>query len=75
MYDARKLALERMQREAKLLGADGIIGVDLDIKELHNVLGTKGEYMEVVAVGTAVKLTNPALASSYGRAQVTVSTR
>src|SRR5690349_392596 len=31
MYDARELALARMQAEATRLGADGVIGVDLKI--------------------------------------------
>lgn len=42
MYDAHKDTLERMQEEAKLLVADGIIEVGLDIKDLRNVLGTQG---------------------------------
>lgn len=60
LYDARKIAMWRMQEEARLLGADGIIGVELDIKELHHVLGRSGEYIEVTSVGTAVKLVDDA---------------
>jgi uncharacterized protein YbjQ (UPF0145 family) len=59
MYDARELALSRMQAEATRLGADGVIGVDLKIEYLHG-----NEWMEFTAVGTAVKFTglgNPAL--------------
>ena len=59
MYDARELALARMQAEAVRLGADGVIGVDLKIEYLHG-----NEWMEFTAVGTAVKFTglsNPAL--------------
>ena len=59
MYDARELALARMQAEAVRLGADGVIGVDLKIEYLHG-----NEWMEFTAVGTAVKYTgvaNPAL--------------
>ena len=51
MYHARELAMTRMEAEAKALGADGIVGVRLDIefKEF-------GENMaEFIAVGTAVK--------------------
>jgi uncharacterized protein YbjQ (UPF0145 family) len=55
LYDARKIALERMQQEARLLGADGIIGVSIKIRELTEVLGTEGEFIEVTAIGTAVK--------------------
>ena len=50
MYDARELALQRMQAEADSLNADGVIGVDLTIKYLNN-----NEWMEVTAIGTAVK--------------------
>jgi uncharacterized protein YbjQ (UPF0145 family) len=50
MYDARELALARMQAEADALGADGVVGVDLRIEYLHG-----GEWMEVTAIGTAIK--------------------
>ncbi|HEY4033789.1 MAG TPA: heavy metal-binding domain-containing protein [Ktedonobacteraceae bacterium] len=50
MYEARGLALARMQFEADQLGADGIIGIDLKIEFLHD-----NEWMEVVATGTAVR--------------------
>jgi len=50
MYDARGLALARMKKEADQLGADGIIGVDIQINQ-------HGDIMEVTAVGTAIKKT------------------
>jgi uncharacterized protein YbjQ (UPF0145 family) len=50
MYQARELALSRMQFEADQLGADGVIGVDVNVEYMHN-----GEWMEVTAVGTAVR--------------------
>ncbi len=50
MYQARELALGRMQFEADQLGADGVIGVDLKVEFLHN-----SEWMEVTAIGTAVR--------------------
>ncbi len=50
MYQARELALSRMQFEADQLGADGVIGVDIKIEYMHN-----GEWMEVTAIGTAVR--------------------
>ena len=43
MYQARELALSRMQFEADQLGADGVIGVDINVEFLHN-----NEWMEVV---------------------------
>ena len=51
MYHARELAMSRMEAEADVLGADGIVGVRLDIefKEFGNDLA------EFIAVGTAVK--------------------
>ncbi|HVB04709.1 MAG TPA: heavy metal-binding domain-containing protein [Acidimicrobiales bacterium] len=50
MYHARELAMGRMEAEADALGADGIVGVRLDIefKEFGNDLA------EFIAVGTAV---------------------
>ncbi len=50
MYEARELAITRMQAEADALGADGIIGTKLKIEYIHG-----GEWMEVTAIGTAVK--------------------
>ncbi|HUS15069.1 MAG TPA: heavy metal-binding domain-containing protein [Chloroflexia bacterium] len=52
MYDARELALHRMKAEAEQLGADGVIGVELKIEYMHG-----GQWMEVTAIGTAVKFT------------------
>jgi uncharacterized protein YbjQ (UPF0145 family) len=50
MYHARELAMARMEAEADALGADGIVGVRLEIefKEFGNDLA------EFIAVGTAV---------------------
>jgi len=64
MYQARELALGRMREEAKRLGADGIIGVRMDVSHMHD-----GEWMEFVAVGTAVRR----VAESNPTAQVTIS--
>ena len=63
MYDARELALARMQAEADALGEDGVIGVDLRIDYLHG-----GEWMEVTAIGTAVRFVG--LPQGGSRAQV-----
>src|SRR5277367_2945594 len=51
MYHARELAMTRMEAEADALGADGIVGVRLDVemKEFGN------DIAEFIAVGTAVK--------------------
>ena len=51
MYEARELAMTRMEEEADQLGADGIVGVRLDIGRYD-----WGEHMaEFIAIGTAVK--------------------
>jgi uncharacterized protein YbjQ (UPF0145 family) len=55
MYNARDLAMTRMQAEADMLGADGIVGVRL-VVELRE-WGT--DVAEFVAVGTAVKADHP----------------
>lgn len=50
MYQARELALDRMEAEADVLGADGIVGVRLDI----NYYDWGRHAAEFIAVGTAV---------------------
>jgi uncharacterized protein YbjQ (UPF0145 family) len=52
LRDARKTALDEAAQEAKALGADAVIGVDLD----YEVLGQGGSMLMVTASGTAVKL-------------------
>ena len=51
MYHARELAMTRMEEEADQLGADGIVGVRLDIGRYE----WGAELAEFIAVGTAVK--------------------
>jgi uncharacterized protein YbjQ (UPF0145 family) len=51
MYHARELAMTRMEEEADQLGADGIVGVRLDIGRYE----WGAEMAEFIAVGTAVK--------------------
>jgi uncharacterized protein YbjQ (UPF0145 family) len=51
MYTARELAMERMEEEAHVLGADGIVGVRLEIGRYE----WGAELAEFVAVGTAVR--------------------
>ena len=50
MYHARELAMTRMEAEAAALGADGIVGVRLDIE--FKEFGA--DLAEFIAVGTAV---------------------
>src|SRR6201986_228827 len=51
MYNARELAMARMQSEAEHLGADGIVGVELRMQ----MYAWGQEVLEFVATGTAVK--------------------
>ncbi len=55
MYHARELAMTRMEQEANALGADGIVGVRLDIE--FKEFGA--DIAEFIAVGTAVKAEVP----------------
>ena len=51
MYHARDLAMTRMEEEADQLGADGVVGVRLDVSR-HE---WGGDLAEFIAVGTAVR--------------------
>jgi uncharacterized protein YbjQ (UPF0145 family) len=50
MYSARELAMARMEEEAEVLGADGVVGVRLDVGFYEWGRGTA----EFIAIGTAV---------------------
>jgi uncharacterized protein YbjQ (UPF0145 family) len=52
MRDARKSAFAEIEAEARDLGADAVIGVDID----YEVLGQGGSMLMVSVSGTAVKL-------------------
>ena len=51
MARARELAFEDMQAQAEKLGADAIVGVDID----YEVVGAKGAMMMVSVSGTAIR--------------------
>src|SRR5712691_4071133 len=51
MYNARELAMSRMQAEADHLGADGIVGVQL---RMQSYVWGQG-VLEFIATGTAVR--------------------
>src|SRR6266567_9325235 len=51
MYEARELAMTRMEEEADQLGADGVVGVRLDIGRYE----WGANLAEFIAIGTAVK--------------------
>jgi uncharacterized protein YbjQ (UPF0145 family) len=52
LREAKRLALEEMEAEARELGANAIVGVDLDYETI--TLGSGGGMMMVSASGTAV---------------------
>jgi uncharacterized protein YbjQ (UPF0145 family) len=51
LYDARRKALRRLTAEAKALGADGVVGVDLTIRPFPDV----PQATEFGVIGTAVR--------------------
>ncbi|MCC7531747.1 MAG: heavy metal-binding domain-containing protein, partial [Candidatus Melainabacteria bacterium] len=50
LYDARELAMERMQAEAEQLQAEGIVGVDIH----EGNYGWSTHVIEFFVVGTAI---------------------
>ena len=52
MRDARRTALYELKREAYLVGANAVVGVDLDYVELSSA----GSMIMLVASGTAVEI-------------------
>ena len=55
MRDARRMALYELKVEADLVGANAVIGVDLDYVELSKA----GSMVMLVASGTAVVIKDP----------------
>jgi uncharacterized protein YbjQ (UPF0145 family) len=49
---ARQIAFQELEREGHMLGADAVVGVDLD----YEVVGQNGSMLMVSISGTAVKL-------------------
>jgi uncharacterized protein YbjQ (UPF0145 family) len=52
LNDARQTAIAEMTDKAARIGADAVIGVDID----YETVGTNGSMLMVTACGTAVKL-------------------
>jgi len=50
LKDARNMALDELGEEARMLGANAVVGIDLD----YEVLGSNGSMLMVSASGTAV---------------------
>jgi uncharacterized protein YbjQ (UPF0145 family) len=54
---AMAIAYDEMQMEARALGGNAIIAVDLDFESLQ--IGRGGSMLMVTATGTAIKLKSP----------------
>ncbi|PCI02028.1 MAG: hypothetical protein COB81_06255 [Flavobacteriaceae bacterium] len=52
LREAKDIALKEMEEQAQRMGADAIIGIDLD----YETVGQGGSMLMVTATGTAVKL-------------------
>ncbi|RPH92681.1 hypothetical protein EHM69_12255 [candidate division KSB1 bacterium] len=52
LKSAREVALREMEEQASSLGADAVVGVDLD----YEVVGSNGSMLMVTASGTAVRI-------------------
>ena len=52
LHKAREIALEEMSESARSLGANAIVGIDLD----YEVVGKNGSMLMVTACGTAVTI-------------------
>src|ERR1700675_717493 len=63
MYEARSLAMARMEAEADALGADGIVGVRLTFKAYEWGPG----LAEFMAIGTAVKAESGSYKTAAGK--------
>ncbi len=52
LADARESAIAEMSAKAKAMGANAIVGVDID----YETLGSNGSMLMVTAAGTAVRI-------------------
>ena len=52
LIHAREQAMDEMRQRAQAMGADAVVGIDID----YEVLGTNNGMLMVTASGTAVKL-------------------
>ena len=52
LLDARRKALSELEERARLVGADAVVGIDIE----YEVLGEGGGMLMVTASGTAVRL-------------------
>ncbi|MCL5427776.1 MAG: YbjQ family protein [Candidatus Marsarchaeota archaeon] len=59
MYNAREMAIGRMKEEAAKMGADGVVEVKLNVIPM-------GNWMEITAIGTAIKYVGKSKSSGSG---------
>jgi uncharacterized protein YbjQ (UPF0145 family) len=52
LAEGKRMAIAELEEEAQLLGADAIVGVDLD----YETVGGKGSMLMIAISGTAVKV-------------------
>jgi uncharacterized protein YbjQ (UPF0145 family) len=52
LVNARTTAMEELAQRARAMGADAVVGIDID----YEVLGQRGGMLMVTASGTAVRL-------------------
>lgn len=52
LHDARQIALRELEEHAVRLGANAVVGIDLD----YEVIGQSGSMLMVSASGTAVRM-------------------
>ena len=52
LVNARTTAMEELAQRARVMGADAVVGIDID----YEVLGQRGGMLMVTASGTAVRL-------------------
>lgn len=57
LRNAREIAIEEMSQQAQELGANAVIGVDLDYESIQ--MGQGGGMLMVSASGTAVEIDRP----------------
>lgn len=57
LRNARNIAIEEMSQQAQELGANAVIGVDLDYESIQ--MGQGGGMLMVSASGTAVEIDRP----------------
>ena len=63
LREAKESALQEMSDQAARMGANAVIGIDLDVE----TVGANGSMLMVTAAGTAVRYQSPYALSSMGK--------